>query len=160
MGIRQLGNKVIRYANDGARLGKKVLGSVSRMGKKHVPLAKAVLGLAGELGGDNKYIGRAVSMGNTAVGGVESASNMADRVLSMGGAQSNGPGMVDEHRRAYHKMVKGGDYTHALNLARDDVKKAGVVRAQVKQHARAALGKAREMRGRGYNQNQSKNKRM
>ena len=160
MGIRQIGNKVVRYGQEGARFGKKALTTVSRFGKKHVPLAKAVLGLAGELGGDNRYVSKAVSLGNTAVGGVETASGMADRVLSLSSATGNGPGLVDEHRRAYHKMVKGGDYTHALNLARDDVRKAGVVRSQVKQHARAALGKAKELRGRGYNQNLSKNKRM
>ena len=159
MGIRQLGNKVVRYGQEGARLGKKTLTTVSRFGKKHVPLAKAVLGLAGELGGDNRYVSKAVSLGNTAVGGVETASGMADRVLSMGNAASNGPGLVDEHRRAYRSMIQGGDYTHALNLARDDVRKAGVVRSQVKQHARAALGKAKELRSRGYNQNLSKNQR-
>ena len=130
------------------------------MGKKHIPLAKAVLGLAGELGGDNKYVGKAVSLGNTAVGGAETVTGMADRVLSIGSAVSNGPSMMDEHKRAYRSMVKGGDYTHALNLARDDVKKAGHVRSQVKQHARAALNKAQQLRGRGYNKNDDgKNKR-
>ena len=46
MGLRQLGNKVIGYGQRATRLGMKTAGTVSRIGKKHVPLAKALLGLA------------------------------------------------------------------------------------------------------------------
>jgi len=157
MGLRQLGNKVIGYGQRATRLGMKTAGTISRIGKKHVPLAKALLGLAGELGGSNKYVSKAVKAGNMGLAGVGHATAIADRVVALGQGSAGQGGLVDQHKRAYHSFVKGGDHIQAINLIRDDVKKAGVVRSQVRTHANRALEKAKSMRSKGYGGDKSKN---
>ena len=143
MNIKRIGSKVSNAVGRATRLGKKVAGHVKRIGEKALPLAKGLLGLAGAVGGNNKYVGKFISAGNSAVGAGDKAVALSNRVLAHQGTGSMISTTRDRAGRAYKAMVNTGDSTQALGLLRDGQRVAGAVRAQVSQQAKSVLQKVR-----------------